>query len=119
MADYNTGAKWITRLRRLAIYARDGFTCAYCGAHGDDVVLTLDHVTTRDNGGTHANDNLVTACMPCNSRRGSQPIETFAPTRVKELRVQLGKCVDTGRAREAIESAGSYSRALEIARRRE
>ena len=43
--------------------------CAYCGSRED---LTLDHVVPLSRGGTHAIDNLVAACKPCNSRKGSR-----------------------------------------------
>ena len=34
--------------------------------------LTLDHVIPRHRGGPHTWDNLVTACKPCNHRKGGQ-----------------------------------------------
>lgn len=63
------GSKWIRPEKRLAIYARDGFACVFCGADEGECVLTLDHVTPREMGGTHAADNLVTACLSCNSAK--------------------------------------------------
>jgi hypothetical protein len=63
------GSKWLTPSRRLALYARDGFACVYCGAAGDKVLLTLDHWKPQSQGGTHASDNLLTACRACNSGR--------------------------------------------------
>ena len=63
------GSKWIRPAKRLAIYARDGFACAYCGAGAEDSVLTLDHLVPRELGGTHEVRNLVTACVSCNSSR--------------------------------------------------
>jgi 5-methylcytosine-specific restriction endonuclease McrA len=64
------GSKWIRPEKRLAIYARDGFACIYCGetaeeGHG----LSLDHVIPREMGGTHEAENLVTACVSCNSMK--------------------------------------------------
>ena len=43
-------SSWITKVRRLAIYLRDGFRCAYCGADLSQVAprgLGLDHLTPR------------------------------------------------------------------------
>lgn len=69
------GAKWITRIRRLAIYARDHFCCVYCLSPNR---LTLDHLRPRNKGGGHGSKNLVTACYSCNSARGDKPWWLFA-----------------------------------------
>lgn len=72
-------SKWIRRSRRLAIYARDGWRCVWCTscvylpviAHPAPQHATLDHVRSRDDGGTHKSENLVTCCARCNAlRRG-------------------------------------------------
>lgn len=63
------GSKWIRRSTRLAIYARDGHECVYCGAKAGDVLLTLDHVEPQELGGGNGPDNLVTACFDCNSAK--------------------------------------------------
>ncbi|MDA8203162.1 MAG: HNH endonuclease [Chloroflexi bacterium] len=58
------------KLSRREILARDGHTCQYCGHHGSD--LTVDHVIPRHRGGQHTWENLVTACRPCNHRKGGK-----------------------------------------------
>ena len=58
-----TGAEW--QKLRLVVLARDGRTCHYCGGWAN----TVDHVVPKAYGGTDALDNLVAACMRCNSRR--------------------------------------------------
>lgn len=64
------GSKWCRRSTRLAIYSRDGFACVYCRKGIDDgMVLTLDHVLACEVGGTNAPENLVTACVHCNSAK--------------------------------------------------
>ena len=55
---------------RWQIYARDKFTCRYCGASG--VPLALDHLIPVLRGGTNEPGNLVTSCQSCNSRKGAQ-----------------------------------------------
>lgn len=73
------GGKWITPLRRLAIYLRDGMACSWCGAGVEDGArLSLDHLTPNVHGGTNESTNLVTACSRCNSSRGSRSVEEFA-----------------------------------------
>ena len=64
------GSKWIRPERRMAIYARDGFACTFCGETADEgVALSLDHVLPREMGGGHESTNLVTACVSCNSAK--------------------------------------------------
>ena len=55
------------------MFARDRHTCQYCGRQTHD--LTLDHVTPRHRGGAHSWENLVTACKPCNHRKGGKTLE--------------------------------------------
>lgn len=71
------GSKWIRPEKRLAIYARDGHACVYCGAEDH---LTLDHVTPRELGGGHEAGNLVTACLHCNSARQDLPLRAWLQT---------------------------------------
>ncbi|CDN16190.1 HNH endonuclease family protein [Richelia intracellularis] len=49
---------------------RDGHTCQYCGYTGDE--LTIDHVVPRSRGGGDSWENLVTACVRCNVKKGSR-----------------------------------------------
>jgi 5-methylcytosine-specific restriction endonuclease McrA len=58
-------------LTRRAVFARDGWTCQYCGAAAEN----LDHVIPRSRGGTHTWDNVVAACRRCNSRKENRLIE--------------------------------------------
>jgi 5-methylcytosine-specific restriction endonuclease McrA len=63
-----------TRLSRREVFARDGFTCQYCGRRTHD--LTLDHVLPRHRNGPHTWENLVSACKACNHRKaGRTPSE--------------------------------------------
>jgi 5-methylcytosine-specific restriction endonuclease McrA len=52
-------------LTRRAVFARDEWTCQYCGAAAENV----DHVIPRSRGGQHTWDNVVAACRRCNSRK--------------------------------------------------
>jgi hypothetical protein len=62
---------------RWAVFARDGFTCRYCGAQAgqDGVELHADHVVSVADGGTDTYDNLVTACQKCNGGKGARSIQ--------------------------------------------
>jgi 5-methylcytosine-specific restriction endonuclease McrA len=54
-----------TALTRRAVFARDDWTCQYCGRAAENV----DHVIPRSRGGPHAWDNVVACCRRCNSRK--------------------------------------------------
>lgn len=47
------------------------YTCAYCGKSIPDC-YTLDHVIPISKGGPHAIDNVVPACLSCNSGKGNR-----------------------------------------------
>jgi 5-methylcytosine-specific restriction endonuclease McrA len=58
------------KITRRAVFARDSWTCQYCG--GVRGTLTLDHVIPRSRGGASTWDNIVTCCAPCNRRKGDR-----------------------------------------------
>ncbi len=58
-------------LTRRAVFARDGWSCQYCGAAAEN----LDHVVPKSRGGSHTWDNVVAACRRCNSRKENRLIE--------------------------------------------
>ena len=55
---------------RFEVFKRDGFTCQYCGRKTPEVVLELDHIIPRVEGGTDEIHNLITACWDCNRGKG-------------------------------------------------
>jgi 5-methylcytosine-specific restriction endonuclease McrA len=63
------------RFSRLNVYARDNFTCMYCAERLAPEELTFDHVLPRSRGGATSWDNIVSACHPCNRRKGSRTPE--------------------------------------------
>lgn len=69
------------RLSRREVFARDRYTCQYCGKQTKD--LTLDHIIPRHRGGKHAWDNLVSACKSCNHRKAGRTPQ--------EARMQLAR----------------------------
>jgi 5-methylcytosine-specific restriction endonuclease McrA len=80
-------------LTRRNLLIRDGFRCQYCGVKPTMRQLTIDHVMPRSRGGASSWKNLVTACAPCNRRKGDRtPSEAsmalhVAPRRPKMLTV--------------------------------
>ncbi len=61
----------ITRAQRHRVYLRDGYRCMTCGAIDD---LTLDHVLPLAVNAqrSYGDDQFVTLCRSCNSRRGAR-----------------------------------------------
>lgn len=55
---------------RFEIFKRDNFTCQYCGRQTPNVVLEVDHIIPRAEGGTDDPNNLITACFDCNRGKG-------------------------------------------------
>jgi 5-methylcytosine-specific restriction endonuclease McrA len=56
------------KITRRAVFARDNWTCQYCGARSN---LTVDHVVPRSKGGSSNWENIVASCAPCNRRKGN------------------------------------------------
>src|ERR671937_775428 len=61
------------KISRRALFARDGWRCAYCGTASGR--LTLDHVVPRSRGGESVWENVVTACAPCNHKKGDRLLD--------------------------------------------
>lgn len=57
---------------RANIYARDEHRCQYCGREFPVGELTFDHVVPVSQGGRKDWENIVTACIPCNRRKGGR-----------------------------------------------
>lgn len=60
-------------LNRRNILARDNHRCQYCNSPGPN--LTIDHVIARRHGGEDSWENLVAACVSCNSKKGNRTPE--------------------------------------------
>ena len=56
---------------RFNVFLRDRFTCQYCGKVLSASALTFEHVIPRSHGGQTRWSNIVTACVPCNTSKGS------------------------------------------------
>jgi 5-methylcytosine-specific restriction endonuclease McrA len=64
------------RFTRRNIFYRDRNRCQYCGRSFPQKELNLDHVKPISRGGTSCWENVVCACVPCNTRKGDQlPVE--------------------------------------------
>jgi 5-methylcytosine-specific restriction endonuclease McrA len=60
-------------LSRKNILRRDNHRCQYCGRA--DVSLTVDHIIPKARLGEDSWENLATACVDCNNRKGNRTPE--------------------------------------------
>lgn len=60
------------RFSRVNVFTRDNFHCMYCGRGGTARELTLDHVVPRSQGGRTEWENILTACVACNTLKGGR-----------------------------------------------
>lgn len=60
---------------RETVFARDDYTCQYCGKRG--VRLECDHIVPVSRGGGHDLENLATACLPCNRSKRDKTVEEW------------------------------------------
>ena len=59
----------------MEILEEHEFTCHYCKQVIDG--LTMDHVIPISKGGRHEADNIVPACLSCNSSKGAKTLEEW------------------------------------------
>ncbi|WP_336790983.1 HNH endonuclease [Paenibacillus sp. MMO-177] len=77
---------FLFRAYRKAALKRDHYTCLWCGRPG----TTVDHIIPASKGGSDLPQNLLAACMECNTKRGSRSAFSYfrekvfsAPKRMK------------------------------------
>jgi 5-methylcytosine-specific restriction endonuclease McrA len=68
--------KFRRQVTNTFLFARDEYRCQYCHRHRSELrgreFLTRDHVVPISRGGDNTWQNVVTACSPCNNRKGSR-----------------------------------------------
>jgi hypothetical protein len=62
-------------LTNKSLFSRDRHVCAYCGDQYTSTHLSRDHVIPRVEGGPDIWTNVVTACKPCNLKKGRKLLE--------------------------------------------
>ena len=89
-------------LTRRNLFHRDGHRCQYCGSSADQ--LSIDNVVPRSRGGLDTWENVTTACLPCNVRKGNRtPREAGMPLMGKphrplsSLRFEAARQISAGR----------------------
>ncbi len=100
MARKSTG-----KSQRFRIFARDGWSCRYCGNQPPRVVLVVDHVIPVAAGGTSDDTNLITSCEDCNQGKGSKHLSTLAPNDDDAMRLAQEFAEQKALANAAAEAA--------------
>lgn len=70
---YNT-----PKLTNRSLFARDQQICGYCGNQFALNKLTRDHIHPISKGGKDKWSNVITACRPCNHRKGNKDIDEIS-----------------------------------------
>jgi len=93
-ADASIYEKHSIPLSNPALFSRDQNICMYCGEQYHKSYLSRDHVVPQARGGPDVWENVVTACKPCNHRKGCKTPEEaglelialpFAPSHIEGL----------------------------------
>ncbi|MBI4409550.1 MAG: HNH endonuclease [Gemmatimonadetes bacterium] len=67
--------KFRRQVTNTFLFARDHYRCQFCGRHRSQLrgreFLTRDHLVPMSRGGDNSWQNVVTACSPCNNRKGN------------------------------------------------
>ena len=73
---------------RQMVYKRDDHMCQYCGSIKN---LTIDHVIPRSKGGQDTWENMVVACMPCNTHKGDKTPEEWGKQLYRKPKAPFNK----------------------------
>jgi 5-methylcytosine-specific restriction endonuclease McrA len=65
------------RENRSKVYERDSYKCRYCDKQLTRFTVTLDHVKSVRDGGDNSFENLVAACLVCNSKKNQRLVGDF------------------------------------------
>ena len=71
-------------LNRKNILKRDNNRCQYCDKPA--APLTIDHIIPRNKGGQDTWENLVTACIRCNTKKGNYLLKETQMSLLKKPR---------------------------------
>jgi len=77
--------------RKKAFKKKNIVRCRYCGKGLTRQTATGDHVHPISMGGPNKVKNIVIACAPCNSRKGSMAAGTFKELLRKEQAQRKGR----------------------------
>ncbi len=103
----------VSKKQRFEVFKRDGFTCQYCGQRPPDIVLEVDHIDPRANGGSDIEINLITSCFDCNRGKAHRKLGDVHPrpdADIQYLEIQqeiaeAKRYLEASRIKESLETA--------------
>ncbi len=72
LLNYERVPRNVVKFSRRNVFLRDEYRCQYCDRKYSHSRLSLDHVMPRSRGGGNTWENIVTACLDCNVRKGGR-----------------------------------------------
>ena len=72
LLTYDRVPRSTVKFSRRNVFLRDEHRCQYCHKQFSGKMLSLDHVVPRSCGGPTTWDNIVSACLKCNVRKGGR-----------------------------------------------
>lgn len=72
---FDTLPRGEVKFTRKNIYEHYRHKCGYCGRQFRTAELNLDHIVPRSKGGPTNWSNIITACIPCNTRKDDKTPE--------------------------------------------
>jgi hypothetical protein len=82
-SDVRSGIYWepltLSDRNNNLLFARDRYTCGYCGQQFHRRHLTRDHIMPRSRGGRDTWTNCITACLHCNGAKADKLVDDFRP----------------------------------------
>ena len=72
LLNYDRVPRTVVKFNRRNVFLRDENRCQYCRRKFAARDLSLDHVVPRSRGGETTWENIVSACLRCNVRKGSR-----------------------------------------------
>ena len=82
LKDYVRFNKKNIPLNRRNILKRDNHICQYCNSKGK--FMTIDHIIPKHKGGRDLWENLVAACVPCNTKKGNKLLKDINMTLLRK-----------------------------------
>lgn len=72
LLHYDRIPREVVKFNRRNVFLRDQNRCQYCQKRFSPKNLSLDHVVPRSHGGPTTWENIVSACLKCNVRKGGR-----------------------------------------------
>lgn len=118
-SNFNKRGKVI--LTNETLFARDRNICGYCGGLFSKSELSRDHIVPKCRGGLDIWTNVITACIPCNQKKGGKTLDKagmqlrfvpYAPNRFEHL-ILMNKKILSDQMEYLLAGVPKHSRILQ------